>query len=138
MSDKDRKSYIKIRDVMTPQLETIEGLATVAEAIEHMKEKNYGALIVNRRDESDEYGFITVQNIARKVIEQDLAPERVHVYEIMQKPVLTVHGDMNIRYAIRLLEQVHHTRALVMEDGKALGIVTMYDMVMHYMDEKAA
>jgi predicted transcriptional regulator len=134
MSNKDKKEYIKVRDVMNSQLETIDGLATVAEAIQHMKEKSYGALIVDKRDEGDEYGFVTVQNIARKVIERDLAPERVHVYEIMRKPVLSVHADMNIRYAIRLLEQVDHGRALVMEDGKAIGIVTMYDMVIHYMD----
>lgn len=138
MSDVEQKKYIKIRDVMTPQLETIDGLATVAEAIQHMKEKNYGALIVDKRDESDEYGFVTVQNIARKVIEKNHAPERVHVYEIMRKPVLSVHADMNIRYAIRLLDQVNHTRALVIDDGKAVGIVTMYDMVMHYMDGDAS
>ncbi len=138
MSDNDKKKYIKVRDVMTPQLETIDGLATVAEAIQSMKEKNYGALIVDKRDESDEYGFITVQGIARKVIEHDLAPERVHVYEIMRKPVLSVHADMNIRYTIRLLEQVNHSRALVIEKGKALGVITMYDLVMHYMDDSTA
>lgn len=129
---KRKEKIIKVKDVMTPHVETIEGLATVAEAIQHMKEKHYGALIVDKRDEADEYGFVTVQGIARKVVEKNLAPERVHVYEIMKKPVLSVHGDMNIRYAIRLLEQVDHNRALVMENGKAIGIVTMYDMVMHY------
>ncbi len=137
MSEEEKKDYIKIRDVMTSELETIDGLATVAEAIKHMKEKKYGALIVDRRDESDEYGFITVQGIARKVIENDLSPERVHVYEIMHKPVLSVHADMNIRYAIRLLEQVDRSRALVIEEGKAIGIVTMYDMVINYMDRNA-
>ncbi len=55
----------------------------------------------------------------------------------MNKPVLSVRPDMNIRYAIRLLEQINHIRALVIKDGKAVGIVTMYDMVIHYMDSKA-
>lgn len=130
----EKKKYIKVRDVMTPEVETIDGLATVAEAIQHMKEKHYGALIVDKRDESDEYGFITVQGIARDVIEKNLSPDRVSVYEIMRKPILTVHGDMNIRYAIRLLEQLGQGRALVIDSGKAVGIVTVYDMVIHYMD----
>ena len=130
----ETKEYTSVKQVMTPNLETIEGLATVAEAITHMKEKNYGALIVDKRDEADEYGMITVQDIAREVIEPNLAPERKNVYEIMDKPVLTVHADMNIRYAIRLLEQFDQNRALVIEHGKAIGIVTMYDMVIHYMD----
>lgn len=132
----ERKDYIKVRDVMTSHVETIDGLATVAEAIKNMKKKCYGALIVERRDEGDEYGFVTVQAIAHSVIEPNLSPERVNIYEIMQKPVLSVRGDMNIRYAIRLLQQVDQTRALVMEENKAVGIVTMYDMVMHYIDRK--
>lgn len=132
----ETKDYIRVRDVMTPHVEMIDGLATVAAVIEDMKEKHYGALIVAKRDQSDEYGFVTVQDIAREVIEPNLSPERVHVYEIMQKPVLSVHGDMNIRYAIRLLEQVNQGRALVIDEGKAIGIITMYDMVIHYMENR--
>ena len=52
----------------------------------------------------------------------------------MKKPVLTVQCDMNIRYAIRLLDQIDQMRALVIENGKAIGIITMYDMVIRYMD----
>ena len=130
------KPYVKVSDVMTSHIDTIDGLATVEVAIKQMREKRYGALIVARRDESDEYGMITVQNIARSVIEPDLSPDRVNVYEIMNKPVITVHGDMNIRYAIRLLEQVDQLRALVTQGDKAVGIVTMLDMVMRYLDHK--
>lgn len=132
----ETKPYIKVRDVMTPTVETIQGLAPVSEAIRVMKKKRYGALLVDKRDDSDEYGIITVQDIARNVIAPNLSPDRVHVYEVMTKPVLGVHGDMNIRYAIRLLDRVNHLRALVVENGRAIGIVTMYDMVMSYMDEQ--
>ena len=132
-----KEKVIKVKEVMTPDVKTIDGLATVADAIQSMKAKKYGALIVDRRDDHDEYGLITVQSIARNVIEKNLSPERVHVYEIMNKPVLSVRPDMNIRYAIRLLEQIDHGRALVIKDGKAAGIVTMYDMVIHYMDSIA-
>lgn len=128
------KSYIRVKDVMARDLETIEGLATVEHAIQTMKSKNFGALIVGKRDESDEYGFISVQDIARAVIEPNLSPDRISVYEIMTKPVLTVHSEMNIRYAIRQLEQLGQNRALVVEQGEAIGVITMYDMVMHYMD----
>ncbi len=128
------KTFVKVRDVMTKNVDTIEGLSTIDEAITQMREKRFGALIVARRDESDEYGFVTVQDIARHVIEPNLAPERVMVYEIMEKPVLTVHGDMNIRYAIRLLERIDQLRALVIDNNnEAVGIVTMLDMVTRYM-----
>ncbi len=128
------KKYVKVRDVMTPYVDTIDGLATVAEAIEQMRKQKFGALIVARRDESDEYGFVTVQEIAKQVIEPDKSPERVNIYEIMEKPVLTVSADMNIRYAIRLLERINQLRALVTENGEAIGIITMLDMVLKYTE----
>jgi predicted transcriptional regulator len=129
-----QKPYIKVRDVMSKHVDMIDGLATAQDAIEQMKDKSYGALIVKRRDETDEYGFVTVQDIARQVIEPNLSPERVSVYEIMEKPVLTIHGDMNIRYAIRLLDHVNQQRALVIDNHEAAGIITMMDMVMHYLE----
>lgn len=128
------KPYVKVRDVMTPHIETIDGLATVADAITSMKEKRFGALIIDKRDEGDEYGLVTVQDIARHVVEPNLSPDRVSVYEIMEKPVITFHGDMNIRYAIRLLERMNQLRALVVDESKAVGIITMLDMVTKYMD----
>ena len=130
-----KKKYDKVREVMTPKVEIIDGLATVADAIQKMRENRFGSLIVAKRDESDEYGFVNVQAIARLVIEPNLSPERVSVYEIMEKPVLSVHGDMNIRYAIRVLERANQLRALVIDDNKASGIVTLLDMVLRYIDQ---
>ena len=129
------QEYTSVKDVMATDLETIEGLATVEEAVKIMQKRNFGALIVDKRNEMDEYGFITVQDVARKVIETNLSPDRVNVYEIMTKPVLTVHSEMNIRYAIRQLDQFDQNRALVIEGGKAIGVITMYDMVMHYLEK---
>lgn len=130
----DQKKVITVREVMTSGVEMIGGLATIEDAIRMMKERKFGALIVDRRDKHDEYGLISVQNIARDVIEPNLAPERISVYEVMEKPVITFHGDMNIRYAIRLLERVGQLRALVIDNGEAVGIVTMLDMVLRYID----
>ncbi|MGV7221682.1 MAG: CBS domain-containing protein [Nitrospinales bacterium] len=129
------KKYDKVREVMKPNVEFIDGLATVADAIHEMRENRFGSLIVSKRDESDEYGFVNVQAIARLVIEPNLSPERVSVYEIMEKPVLSVHGDMNIRYAIRVLERANQPCALVIDDNNAAGIVTLLDMVVRYIDQ---
>ena len=74
------QTYIRVRDVMNSDLEMIDGFATVEEAILKMKAHHFDALIVERRDDSDEYGFATVQEIARLVIEPDRAPDRVGVY----------------------------------------------------------
>ena len=127
-------TYVSVRDVMSPKVETIDGLAPIAKAIKHMLANNVDSLLIDRRDELDEYGLLTVKNIATHVIEPDLSPDRVSCYEAMTKPVISVDVKMNIRYAIRLLTRFDLSRALVLENGQAVGLVTLEDMVLKYMD----
>jgi len=130
------KSYIKVADVMTTSITTIDATATVAEAIVVMRDTGVSSLIVERRDESDEYGLIVVSDIAKQVIAENRSPDRVNVYEVMSKPVLTLAADMNIRYAVRLLVQFGLSRGLVVnEHREPLGIATLRDMVLRHVDD---
>lgn len=126
--------YIPVRVVMTAQTELVNGLATMREAVNLMKEKKIHALIVDKRDDTDDFGLITVNEIATGVIEPNRSLDRTAVYEFMIKPALTVNAEKNIRYAIRLLSRYGETRAIVTEDGHAVGFVTLADMVLHYLD----
>lgn len=125
--------FTRVREVMTPSPTVIDGLATVAEAIEVMRDKKISSLVIDRRHEGDEYGLLVVTDIAEKVVAEDRAPERTNVYEVMSKPVLTVDCEMDIKYAIRLLAKFGVSRALVTRDDTLAGIVTMRDMVLRYM-----
>lgn len=127
-------NYVRVGDVMSPRPELIDGLASVREAINIMMARDFTSLIIQRRDESDEYGLISLPEIAKQVIEPDLSLERTSVYQVMVKPVLTVDIDMNIRYAIRLLSRYDETRALVLENHEATGIVTLRQMVFRYIE----
>ena len=126
--------YVPVKDVMTPSVETIEGMATVREAVDAMRSKDVSLLIVNRRDANDEYGLISISEIAKEVVEPNRAPDCTQVYEVMLKPVLSLDAGMNIRYAIRLLDRYNLSRALVVENGQAVGVVTLWDMVFRYYD----
>ena len=133
-------THVTVGDVMTRSVRTIGGMATVQEAIEMMRGAGVSSLVVERRDKHDEFGLLVVSDVAGQVIAKDRAPERVNVYEIMSKPVLTLPADMNIRYAIRLLVKFGLSRALVTsEDRTPAGIVTLRDMMLgHAGDEPAA
>ena len=126
-------SYTPVRAVMTPAPKTIDGLATVRQAIETMRQADVSSLIIDRRHEGDEYGMVAVHDIAEKVIGPDRSVERTNVYEIMSKPVLTVDVDMDVKYAIRLLTRFRLTRALVIEHKEMVGIVTLRDMTIRYI-----
>ncbi len=127
-----REKYVPVRDVMTTNIEMIDGLTTVADALDKMRAKQISSLIIKRRDEFDEYGVLTVQDIAQEVLVADLAPERVNAYEIMKKPMVTVDANMNIRYTIRLLSRFSLSRVLVVENGEAVGLVTLRDLVLRF------
>ncbi len=130
------KRTIRVGDVMGSKLYTIDRLATVAEAMALMKQYEVSSLAVNRRDDDDEFGLLVVADIAREVIAQNRAPERVNVYEIMSKPVLTLPSAMLARYAVRLLVRFELSRAVVVDhERNPLGMVTLRDLVLSHVAE---
>ncbi|MDE2735745.1 MAG: CBS domain-containing protein [Gemmatimonadota bacterium] len=121
---------------MGSKLYTIDRLATVAEAMALMKQYGVSSLAVDRRDDDDEFGLLVVADIAREVIAQNRAPERVNVYEIMSKPVLTLPSAMLARYAVRLLVRFELSRAVVVDyERHPLGMVTLRDLVLSHVAE---
>jgi CBS domain-containing protein len=121
---------ICVKEVMKADYATIDGRATILEAIDEMKRLQTTVLVVNKRNEHDEYGLVLVSDIARKVLAMDKAPSRVNVYEIMIKPAVYVEPDMDIRYCSRLMSSLNLTRVLVVEDGKVIGTVSPHALVL--------
>lgn len=127
------KPLVRVRDVMKTQFDLVDGMATVATALETMRHVENKTLIVKRRNADDEIGMVLISDIARHVLARDRAPDRVNVYEIMAKPVISVSPDMDIRYCARLFTRFQLTRAPVLEDGEVIGIVSMTDLVIKGM-----
>jgi CBS domain-containing protein len=121
---------IRVKDVMKTDFGTIDGVATVADALKKMKTLKTAVLIVNKRNENDEYGMLTSGDIARHVLAKDRAPDRVNVYEIMSKPVISVHPDMDIRYCSRLFANYNLVRAPVLENNQVVGMVSPNSLVL--------
>jgi CBS domain-containing protein len=114
---------------MKTQFDMVEGMATVQEAIDTMMHVESRSLIVKKRHNDDEYGMVMLSDIARQVLALDRAPDRVNIYEIMSKPVITVDPEMDIRYCARLFSRFDLSRAPVVENREVIGIVSFTDMV---------
>jgi predicted transcriptional regulator len=127
---------IRNLDVMSQHFAMVDGLHTVAEAIQVAIDKKVEILLVNKRHEHDEYGMVLMSDIARKVLAKDKAPSRINVYEIMIKPVFSVAPDMDIRYTARLFERFGINKAPIVEAGEILGMVTYHDIVLKGMLQK--
>jgi len=137
MTDKPEKKITIVGDVMSHGVMTIPATATVHDAVKIMRDKRTSSVVVERRDEADEFGMITVVNVAADVLAKNLSPERVNVYEVMSKPVLNLPTEMNVVYAVRMLTRFKLNRALVVDhDRKPLGIVTLRDMVLRTLAEE--
>ena len=122
----------RVEDVMTATTLVVDGLASVRTAMELMRREGVNSLIVDKRNEDDEYGMISVHDISEKVIGIDRSIDRTSVYQVMSKPVLSVHRRMNVKYALRLLTRFNLSRTLVQEHGNMVGIVTLRDMTVRY------
>ena len=125
-----KDSIVRVKDVMKTEFDVIDGLATVADALRNAKFRETKCVIVEKRHEDDEYGIVLLSDIAKKVLAQDKAPERVNVYEIMSKPVISVDPEMDIRYCSRLFENFGLARAPVIDNRKVVGIIGYTDLVL--------
>jgi CBS domain-containing protein len=127
---------IRVRDVMKHHFDMVDGMDTVAQALEQMLHVDTKSLVVRKRHDDDEFGMVMISDIARQVLAQDRAPDRVNIYEIMSKPLLSVPPDMDIRYCARLFNRFDLSRAPVLDQGEIIGIVSLTDLVMKGMMPK--
>ncbi len=134
----NERKVVRVRDVMKSDFDTINGKMTVCDALRTMRHTDTKSLIVDKRHDDDEYGMVLLSDIAKQVLARDRSPERVNIYEIMSKPVVSVRSDMDIRYCARMFEQFGLSRAPVIDERTVVGIVSFTDMVMkgvHFDDE---
>ncbi|BCN93541.1 CBS domain-containing protein [Thiomicrorhabdus immobilis] len=127
---------IKVKDVMKVDVDVVDGMMTVSDVLRTMEHKQNKSIIVQRRDENDEYGIVLLNDIATEVLGKDRSPERVNVYEIMTKPVVSVDPEMDIRYCARLFKRLGLSRAPVMENRKIVGMVSLTDLVLKGLCQK--
>ena len=126
----------KVEDHMSRDLVTVSRDATVLQAITLLKEHQVNALVVDRRDEDDEVGLITVADIAREVLGKHRKAQRVYVFEIMTKPTLTIPARMQARYATRLLAQFDLSQAVVIDaSGSAIGLIQRRDLIFACLED---
>jgi CBS domain-containing protein len=121
---------------MKDKFDMVDGMETVEHALKTMTHLETKTLIIKKRHDDDVFGMVTLSDIARKVLAEDRSPDRVNVYEIMSKPVITVYPEMDIRYCARLFSKFNLTRAPVTKDGEVIGLISFTDMVVKGLRNK--
>lgn len=124
---------VKVRDVMSSPVVTINGNATVKEAAQKMIETGYRCLVVERVNEEDPYGIITMRDVLYKVIAKGLPLEKVRVLEIMTKPCITIPDYYDIKYAAALMARSNIINLPVTSKDELVGLITFRDIVKAYL-----
>ncbi|MCJ8351471.1 CBS domain-containing protein [Moritella sp.] len=125
------KNLIKANAVMTKNYICMDGMQTIREAIDAMKQSDSKVIIVNKRDQHDAYGILVLSDIAKQVLAKDRSPDRVNIYEVMAKPIVSVPPQMDIRYCARLFERFGLSHAPVIENEDILGLIGYNELVLH-------
>jgi len=109
-------------------------LESVFDALKLMNEKDVGSVLV----QIDGYlvGILSERDYVRKVILDIHASKKTKVSEVMTRDVVTVTRDDTIVHCIALTRK-HHTRHLpVVEEGKAIGMISLRDLFLDDIHHK--
>lgn len=120
---------MKIEEIMTKKLESVEANAPVYDAIEKMVDRRIRSLLVKPKDEKDVYGVVTVRDIVFKVIGKNLDPNKIRVEEIASKPVISIDKDMDIGHIINLMTKFNIARVFVSAGKEIIGVVSLLDIM---------
>ncbi|MEV0314117.1 CBS domain-containing protein [Nonomuraea fuscirosea] len=114
-----------VADVMTSHPATVEADQPVSVAASLMRDHDTGALIVN--DKGRMKGIVTDRDITVRVVADERGPD-TPVREACSASVEAIGPDTSIEQAVRLM-RTHAVRRLpVVEDGRAVGVVSLGDL----------
>lgn len=132
----NKTPIMRVSEVMKTNVDIVDGMLTVAEALRQMKYPETRTLIIDKRTENDEYGVVMFGDLARQVLARGRSAQRVNMYEVMSKPVIHVDPEMDIRYCTRLFDKFGLSRAPVLDNGRIVGLVSYSDIVVKGLIER--
>lgn len=120
------------KEIMSTPVMTIAASATVAEAMQVMKDKHLRGLMVEPAGAGDAFGIVTNTDVIYKVAAAGKNPETVTIGDIMTKPCVGVDPDMTVQEVCQIFANNHLHRAPVMKD-KVVGVITVIDILRETM-----
>jgi len=106
---------------------TIDGGATVFEAVKSMVEANVGALLVTDGEEIS--GIFTERDYLRRIAVEGRTSRDTLVRDVMSAPVICVTPETGVDESMALMSDRRIRHTPVVEDGALVGMVSIGDLV---------
>ena len=118
---------MRISDVMTTDLEFVDGGATVQHAAELMGELDVGALPAGSTAHVE--GILTDRDILFRVVAAGLDATSTLVRDVLSQPVIACRDTDEVSVAMDVMASNHVRRLLVQDEGgHAVGWITIGDV----------
>jgi CBS domain-containing protein len=132
----EKEHTMKVRDVMTRNVQVVQTTDSVRQAAEQMKRLNVGALPV--MSGNDVVGMLTDRDISLRMVAVGRDPETTRVGEILTPEVFFVTEDESIEQAGKVMEEKKIRRLLVRDSqGKAIGILSLGDIAVSVGEDES-
>ena len=119
-----------VRDWMIDLVVFVDPDNTVDEALALMRRRYIHSLIVNKTEDSPEYGIITSTDICDKIVAQENNPAKTKVKEIMNSPLITVTRSMSLKECSLIMKEHHiHHLPVADEHGIPIGMISASDFL---------
>lgn len=118
---------MKVSDVMTTEVETVQMSSTLEEAASIMKVENVGAIPVLDEDD-DLVGIITDRDIVVRCVAEGKDPADTSVEEVLSHELETIEPDVDTDEAARLMSDKQIRRLPVCQDGELVGMISIGDL----------
>jgi len=116
---------ILVKDIMSKPVISIEENKTAEDAGKLMKRTRKGCLIVTKKNKP--VGILSDSDLIKRVVATNLRAKQVKIKDIMSKPLVSVKTTDNILAAVRKMKKSNIHRLPVIEQGKVVGLISMYD-----------
>jgi CBS domain-containing protein len=129
-----------IRDVLNrkgAEVFTIDGGASVFDAIAKMSDANIGAIVVEQGGKAA--GIFTERDYMRKIVLKGRSSRETQVKDVMSSPLITVAPSENSQAGMETMTECRCRHLVVMDgDDEMVGIVSLGDLVKFMLQEKEA
>jgi len=118
---------MKVSDVMTTEVETVQMNSTLEEVASIMKVEDVGAVPVVDEDD-DLVGIITDRDIVVRCVAEGKDPAETNVEDVLSHELETIEPDADVEEAARVMSDRQIRRLPVCQDGELVGMVSIGDL----------
>jgi len=117
---------LKVEDVMTMDVITIDENASVKKAADTMSQHEISCLIAARKGKA--IGIITETDLLKRVIVEEKNAKKTKIKEVMSTPLEVVTPGTSLEEALQLMFQKKIKKLPVIEKNHLLGVVSLTDI----------